>query len=481
MRFVSHFFLLCLLCSPAIVQAASFDALKQWSRQDVAVSALAVNLEDGQVIAHFQPDTRLIPASLSKLFTAAVALNHWGSDKRFKTRLLSAAPLQKGVLKGDLILVGKGDPGLTTGQLWPLVAQLKAAGVQQIAGDLLVDASWFGQLPCLTIDRCQARHASRHAYDAGLTSMGVNYASWCVAVTPADNKGEIAEVATCPLPVQGVRLESHVKTVEQGKRLSLKRVTDEQGDRLIVSGHIGLHHQPAKLYVSAGKPAKQAGRLLAAQLAMAGIALQGKVKVTYEPQAGATLATTCGLPLAVLVKRMLNYSNNYMADVLTLDLLAADNTSPLTLSAAADKLQNLTQNMLLPYHLDSGKVPAELASGSGLTTASRLSAHDIVALLQQVYYQPAIFPAFVGALTVPEYSVLGILRGRNPAWQTQVMVKSGSLNEPYTVYAIAGYARNRQGEWLAFAVLLNGTPDNRVLPYAKSMSILRHSVIGLLH
>lgn len=468
-----------LLGVPLLAQAAPVS-LASLQAQGARVTALMVALDNGKTLAQLNAQQRLVPASLSKLFTAALALRQWGSDKTFVTQLLATGEQSGGLLKGNLILAGGGDPGLVSERLWTLVGQVQAAGISRIDGDLIVDTSRFDNADCLTPDRCHARHASRHAYNAGLSAAGINYGSWCVRVTPAAKVGAPAAVSTCPFVFPAVTIDASVRTSARGQSLSVQRLSGKQ-EILKVAGHIGIAQPPAQLYVSAGNASAQAGAVLRAQLALAGIQLQGKVRVAHQPQTGRRLAHVESLPLATDVKRMLDYSNNYMADVLTLDLLAAVPSAPTpTLPLAADHLQALAQQLLLPYRMDQGKVPAQLASGSGLTTASRLSAQDLVALLQVMYRQTDIFPAFVGALTVPRYSAIGILRGPEPLWQTQVMVKSGSLNEPYSVYGIAGYARRPDGSWLAFAALLNGTQEKPLLPYVQSMQALRQWVVAQL-
>jgi D-alanyl-D-alanine carboxypeptidase/D-alanyl-D-alanine-endopeptidase (penicillin-binding protein 4) len=522
--------LLWLLVIPASA-ASPFARVASLQHQQVAVTALAVDVTTGKVLASVNPDSRLVPASLSKLFTAAVALHHWGSDKTFITRLYGAGKVRHGHLQGDLILSGGGDPGLVSEQLWTLVGQLQAQGIRHIDGNLLVDASLFGRQACQTEDRCQALDASQNAYNASLSSAGVNYGAWCVRVWPAQRVGQRAHVSTCPFRLSDVPLQNRVTTVAGGQSLSLQRFSGKQGDVLRVGGQIGRDQQPAFLYVSAGDAGRQAGIILRQQLALAGVTLSGHIRVVYQHQPDwKQLAQIKSEPLSMLIMKMLNYSNNYMADVLTLDLLAdvaadedsgkadlaarstdtlittaqatpqtthqtthqttpqstsrmtlrtTSRTMPLTLAAAGEKLLAESSDFLAPMALKQGPVMPSLASGSGLSLENRLSARDLVTLLQKVYADTAIFPAFVGALTVPAFSPLGILRGPEPAWQARVMVKSGSLNEPHTVYGIAGYMRPVAGRWIAFAILLNGSDSHPHLPYVESMELLRQAVVNL--
>lgn len=479
----SLLFLLCPLLAHAGGHSGVFDPLSDWQKQGVAVTAMAYDLTTKQPLAELNADKRLVPASLSKLFVAAAALGHWGSDKTFRTRLMTNGHIKGGTLKGDLALLGGGDPGLVSERLWSLIGQLQLRGVKQVAGDLLVDTALFGKQTCATSDRCQARSHSRNAYNAGLSAAGVNYGSWCVKVLPASAVGQPATVTTCPFNFASVDVDAKVETVTKGRKLHLRRVTDpkDHRDRLVVSGQIGVQQAPTELYVSAGNASRQAGVILKSQLALAGITLSGRVRVVNDGDYRTLLASRQSLPLATLVKHTLNYSNNYMADVLTLDLLAeAYPGKDVTPAAAGKHLLEQVKQQLAPATLKESKVAARLANGSGLSIKNRLSAADLVTLLHGVYDDPAIFPAFVGGLTVPAYSVLGILRGPNALWQRRVMAKSGSLNEPHTVYGVAGFARGLNNHWIAFAVLVNGTDKHPHMPYSKSMRYLRAAVVAVI-
>ena len=105
------------------------------------VTAVAIDLNDLAVIGERNADLRLTPASLTKLSIAAASLDAWPADKTFRTRLMSAAAVKDGVLAGDLILQGDGDPSLDDHSLWSLVAQLKGAGLTAVRGNLIVNAA----------------------------------------------------------------------------------------------------------------------------------------------------------------------------------------------------------------------------------------------------------------------------------------------------------------------------------------------------
>src|SRR5699024_10838465 len=128
-------------------------------------------------------------ASVTKLYTVAASLQQWGPDHHFRTRLLGVGPIEGGVLQGDLVFVGAGDPGLTAGQLWLLAMRLRQTGVRQVTGSLVIDNSLFGSVPCITTDRCEAHGGSDHSYDAPLSAAGISFSTVELSVIPAAQPG----------------------------------------------------------------------------------------------------------------------------------------------------------------------------------------------------------------------------------------------------------------------------------------------------
>jgi serine-type D-Ala-D-Ala carboxypeptidase/endopeptidase (penicillin-binding protein 4) len=121
-----------------------------------------------------------------------------------------------------------------------------------------------------------------------------------------------------------------------------------------------------------------------------------------------------------------------------------------------------------------------LASGSGLTPENRLSARDLTGLLQRMYHDTRRFPAFYGSLVVPRDAPFPYLRRGEAAWLDRVALKTGTLTEPYSVTGIAGYARKRDGGFLAFAVIVNGSDARRVIPAAEALAAARDDLVRVL-
>ena len=238
----------------ALCAQGDFEELAALERTGARVTAAAVDLADGSILAQLNADTRLTPASLTKLTVSAATLDAWPADKVFRTQLLTTAPLNDGELAGDLVLQGAGDPSLDDQSLWSLAAQLKGAGVTSIRGHLVVNAAPFGVVACETEDRCKALERSDTAYNAPLASIGVDFGNWCVSVRPAQ-VGEPAAVRGCgvmslPIPVEGT-----IRTVSAGGKQTfwVERATRPGGDVLKVSGNIP-EDRGQELYRAMSKP-----------------------------------------------------------------------------------------------------------------------------------------------------------------------------------------------------------------------------------
>ncbi len=479
------FFLLAV--GPTIARAGTstmFAPLHVLAAHGARVSALIVRLDDGAPLAALHPNLALTPASVSKLYVAAAALEHWGPDHRFTTRLMGTGPVRSGVLHGNLVFAGAGDPAFTTSDLFRLVRRLVARGIRRIDGNLVIDASWFGSLTCKAADRCAAKHASENAYNALLSSAAVDFGTAEIAVIPAADPGRPATVALEPFPVAMVRIENHVNTDAHDAPWSVEveRETTHGQDVISVRGSVPAGTEPHYYWRAVSNPNRFVGQELHAFLENAGVVVRGRLRVVLkQPALGRPLASLRGQPLGVEIGRMLTWSNNFMADMLALDLLRETRPPPLSVTAAGSLLTRRAHAFETTARLRVPGTPnARLQSGSGLTVGSQASARDLVALLAAAYRHPGLFPSLLGALTVPAYTPVDMLKApADGVWMRSIAAKTGSLNDPHSVFALAGYARLKDGRWGAFAVLINGTGRYEV-PLGSAVAATRAALTPFL-
>ncbi|MFW3615742.1 D-alanyl-D-alanine carboxypeptidase/D-alanyl-D-alanine endopeptidase [Billgrantia antri] len=463
--------LFCGLLLPLAASGAGFPELGKMLEKGFLISAEARLLGDGgrsgEVLGAIEPERQLSPASVSKAYLAAAALDRWGPQHRFTTQLVSAAELDAdGVLRGDLILNGGGDPALASEDLWRLTQRLYQAGVREIEGRLVVSQSRFGPVECITTDRCQAQSRAANSYSALLSSAGVNHGNWCVNVAPGTAAGEPARVFSCDSQTLIVGIDNRLETGPPGSvtEFSAERVTREDGDVMLLRGHIALDAAPRNVYRASGDPARQTARTLSAMLEQAGIVIgNGFVTSVEPPPASAhTLAEVEGRTLQELLLHVMNYSNNFMADVLALNLVERPRA---TLLQAGEAIQDYVAG--LPDH-----GPVIMLSGSGLTTENRTSAQGANALLESMFHRTSLFPSFVASFQSPVNGVSRFIRRGSPLVQNHIMLKTGTLNQPHAVRAASGYFRTRSGRWGVFTALVNGTASTPWLNWAQVLDPL---------
>lgn len=444
--------------------AAELAALKILQQEGYEVAGLVVDLESGRRVAELNPDKLLTPASVTKLYTAAHALEVWGPDYRFETDLLMRGERNGPVVNGDLIFKGGGDPALTNEGLWRLAMDVAQSGITVVKGDLIIDESRFGRVACVIHDRCKAEKNSWHTYDALLSSASVNHGNVAIIVTPGPAVETSAKVRLDPYPLPSIEIDGNVKTVEgYGLNFGVSRFSTPESELLKVSGTIGVGSGTHRLYRSVGHPARLTGELFKAFLHQVGVDIQGRIQVSEEKVAGKRLTTYQGRPLSETIANMLYYSNNSIADLLTLNLLVEKRPEvPVSLPIAGSVLQNFAHEMRRKAPFTGGnKGRAQLYDGSGLNPDNKLAPEDLVAMLTEVYKRTQDFPFLLGGLRVPAQSPSRGLSGSGELLN-RISTKTGGLSQPVSVHTLAGYLRFKDGGWGAFALLANGTRSKRI-------------------
>ncbi|KEZ73013.1 D-alanyl-D-alanine carboxypeptidase, partial [Pseudomonas syringae pv. syringae FF5] len=130
------------------------QAMKASKLGDDALSLVMLPLNGPGTPTVFNADVSVNPASTMKLITTYAALEMLGPTHQWKTEFFTDGTLSNGVLRGNLYLKGGGDPKLNMEKLWLLMRDLRANGVQQVTGDLVLDRSHFvqPQLPVFNDD-----------------------------------------------------------------------------------------------------------------------------------------------------------------------------------------------------------------------------------------------------------------------------------------------------------------------------------------
>ncbi len=328
--------------------------------------------DSGRALEERAADTAFIPASVAKLPTVAAALALLGPDHRFATRLLATGPLAGGVLRGDLILQGGGDPALATEGLLQLLNALAAAGVRQVEGRFLYDTALLPELG--EIDSGQPWAAP---YNTGVGALSLNYnralLSWRRGGTPAGPDAlTVADAGRLPLDSVTVR------PMAVGGGFPL--LPDGVDRWLMASPSSG---EAGAAWVPVARPGLAAATLFRRLAADAGIILPVPV-VGRASSGAAALAVLDSLPLAELARGLLRHSNNLSAEVIGLAASSRlEPSRPEPPATTLDRSAGLLQRWLTRQPIGAVNWSGlRLANHSGLGTGSRTTPRQMAALLR---------------------------------------------------------------------------------------------------
>jgi serine-type D-Ala-D-Ala carboxypeptidase/endopeptidase (penicillin-binding protein 4) len=452
-----------------IFYLACVPTLANENNTSIQSSELWVDLTHPKILYAKNEQLRLIPASVTKLFITASALTHWGARHTFTTQVYARGHIKAGVLNGDLVFYGLGDPEFTNEKIWSLINNLQQIGLKKINGNLVVNTSYFGKIILNDPDRILAKTHSSVAYDGLPSSAGTDFGNIAVYVSPGTKVGDAAVIKILPYALDNIVLKGVVQTVSgKDNIIQLNRVTQNNKEILIISGKLGVQSKPLTIYRSVGDPNLTTGALLIAFLKEAGISLNGKTHVEAK-----LLLPTDNLltqldsdPLIHSLQDMLFYSNNYIADMLMLDLWRDSQTklvaASVNLTDATQLLFNSYKPMLTETNFivnDRDGLPL-FKNASGLTPFNRLSARDLIILLEGMYKNKRDFPIYYGSLVMPGQQKIWreLMTAQHP-WMQWSSFKTGHISVPKSVYSMAGYFRMQNGDLGAFAILFNAPPE----------------------
>lgn len=412
--------------------------------------AMVISITRGDTLFAHGPDSKMVPASTMKLFTAAVAFEKLGPEHMFSTDVLRDGPLESnGVVRGNLILRGDGDPSLSPrfvrggpdASMTMLARFVAGAGVTHVAGDLVADPS---ALETRGIPEGWLTRYAGAGYAAPFSALTLNENIVIVGVT-AGNVGGAGTVFLEPA-TRGLAITNLVRTVAgSGKRISAHRVGS---DRVVVSGTIGARAGTVRYQLVVGDPATFTGGAFRAALEAQGITVDGQLRVGRSP-ASATLVTSLpSPPLARLISTMNRESINIFAELLFRG--AARGPDKLRLGSAENAAATLQQ--FLVRQVGAAPDAVHVTDGSGLSVLDRVTPRSLVQLLAHAHRAPW-GSAFHASLPVAGESELLRNRMRATPAQGNLHAKTGTTND---VIGLSGYVTAENGEILAFAFLYNG-------------------------
>jgi D-alanyl-D-alanine carboxypeptidase/D-alanyl-D-alanine-endopeptidase (penicillin-binding protein 4) len=399
----------------------------------------------------WQPDRPANPASLMKLLTTDAALELLGPAWTWTTPVWLQGTLRnpgpEGVLDGDLVIKGSGDPKLVLERVWLLLRRVQQLGVHEIHGDIVLDRSAFApseQSPG-DFDGDPLR-----PYNVQPDALLLNYRSVVLTFTPDAQRGAAA-VAIDP-GLDGVRGDTSVPLsgAPCADWHAALRADFSDPARLRFAGAYPAACGEKDWPIAYIDPKRYEARMLAGMWHELGGSLAGTVRDGPAPSSPPSFVQVSPT-LAEVVRDINKFSNNTMAQqlFLTLALSERGNGTP---EAAREVLQQWAQARLG----DSAR-GLVIVNGSGLSRESRLTASLLARLLQNAWTSP-VMPELVSSL--PVSGVDGTLRNAKGGFG-RAHLKSGSLRD---VAGIAGYVLSASGRRYVIVAIVNHPNANAARP-----------------
>lgn len=271
------------------------------------------------------------PASLMKLYTTGAALELLGPAWTWSTPVLAAGAIDNGVLHGDLVLQGRGDPSLTLERLWLLLRQVQQRGIAEVRGDIVLDASAIGPLPGSAAD---FDGEPLKPYNVRPDALLLNLKALTLSFVPEPGSGSARVIVDTPLA--GVTVDARVPLAAGGCgdwRGSIKADFSDPA-RLRFAGSYPAACGERSWPIAYGDPASYNARLVEALWRELGGRLGGRVRNAATPAGAVLLFESVSPPLAAVVRDINKFSNNVMAEQLFLSLALAQAGAGRTISAA---------------------------------------------------------------------------------------------------------------------------------------------------
>jgi serine-type D-Ala-D-Ala carboxypeptidase/endopeptidase (penicillin-binding protein 4) len=392
-----------------------------------------------------------IPASTNKLITVSVALVRLGPDYQFKTRVLADGSIEDGVLQGNLIIAGSGDPsnsprfqsGDPFGTFRSWAQKLKEKGVKAISGDIVGDGGAFEEIP---FGQGWEWNDLIQAYAAPVSALQFNENLISIHITPGLTRGGFAFIEASPLK-DYLSIDNNILT--DGENSAAKIRIQRSGDKelLALHGSVPLKAAGINRDVSVQFPVRYYLSALIHALREEGIELSatGLREIrSYDSPSSSLLWINLSPALSEIIKPLLKESLNLYAETMT-RVLGLELRKEGSFSKGREAIEETLSEMGVE------KESYSYADASGLSRHNLVSADMLVRILKFMYGRPS-FQFFFDALPIAGCDGTLENRMKGTVAESNAHAKTGTLSN---ISAISGYVRTRDGEMLAFAMIAN--------------------------
>ncbi len=414
------------------------------------LSVHAIRLSDGATLVSHQPDKLMQPASTLKVLTAIVGLEQLGPTFRARTELRTAAAVNAGVLEGDLVLRGMGDPDMDWESFRKMLQRARDKGIQRIRGDLIIDRSWYRPARAdLGLPPFDETPEFRYNVIPDALMLNSN-------LLQIDMESDGATVKARMTPaLQGVELVTAMTMIdrqcekwEDGWQLPVTEKTGNGTIRITLKGNYPRNCS-ASTSISVLDRTDLADRMFRSLWAAMGGAFDGVTREAAMPAATRLLADHRSRTLAEFVRDINKRSDNPITRMLYLALAESvaghRNGSDLT----AARSEQVVREWLKRQGIDDRGLV--LDNGSGLSRTERITPRQLTSVLRAAS-QSRWAPEFMASLPIIGVDGAMRLRLHQTAAAQRGRFKTGSLRNALSV---AGFVPDANNQLCIVVAILN--------------------------
>ncbi len=438
--------------------------------QHASFSLLVSEVKSGDAIVEINADQSIIPASVLKLLTTATALEVLGKDFQFNTQLAYSGRLVNGTLKGDLHIIGGGDPALGSprfGKFYmsPLfidafVNAVKKAGIRHIEGNIVADASLYGKYqtpPTWTWEDMG------NYWGAQPQALSVYDNSYTIYFDSPEKVGEKTVISSINQKLLPIRFDNNVVAAD-GRRDNAYIFGAPYQNQRYTLGDIPKNRTMFSVKGSMPNPPEFMGFLLRNHLQEAGVNVQGKVQALFNKKEYSRTEffkyPSPNLQMIVLTTNL--RSVNLYAEHM-LRQIGIQQKQSAEIGKAIEAVKEFWESK----GMDTGGM--HLYDGSGLSHYNSITAKQMVFLLRYMALDAKHRFGFKNSLPVMGKSGTLKYMGRGTSAANRVWAKSGSMNQ---IRAYSGYIKTKNDKNLAFFLSVNH--------YEGKSSQIKEGIVNLL-
>lgn len=446
-----------LFCSLNLVQAQPAfvkdfnDMLVQPEYKNAQLGIHIADAATGRVLFNRNSEQLMIPASVLKMITSASALEILGADYRFRTRVGYTGTIEKGVLKGNLVIIGGGDPALGSEyfaehyfsphflEVW--VTAVQASGIKKVEGGLITDQSLYDdeQIPPTWIWEDMGNY-----YGAGTSALSVYDNLTSITFQSPAEAGMPTRILSVYPEISGLSWQNEVRSSDVNRDLAYVFGSPLDQQR-IIRGTIPKNRRTFAIKASNPFPEKLLAEDFLRHLADAGIFITGPIsKGITDMKDFHHIATLDSPSLSEIVKVLNHESVNHFAEQLVKHI-AAEETGIGNRNAGLKIIAEFWKSRGLDIH------QLFMEDGSGLSHFNAVTPEFLSSFLAYMKNSGSYFDAFYESLPAAGHGTLiGFQPHNNPP--KAFRLKSGSMKR---IRCYSGYVVSADEKIYTISIMIN--------------------------